>query len=271
MYLLKLRILIMLQILLALSLSILSFPTLSFSQTDTEYYDDEYYNEEYTDDEYYNDDYYDDEYYDQEYTDDEYYNEEYTDNTEAYNTAPIKKSVISPPTTTNKTITKNTITNATKNIIPTPIKNTNKNFYMPPYKTFDFKNLKTKKTPKLLSSEGMLKNLDQSYWLLKFYGHPDIAVYKYVELSIKDSQMNIQLLDYADTVVENNIHQLTPIKMFKPNEGVFAYPDKNGTLYFVYLNLFLPHLLAMKIASSFEEAEEMSKKSLTELGVFVLR
>ena len=242
----------MLQILLVLSIYILSFPTFSFTQND-----DEYYTEEYYDNEYYTEDTYTDEeeYYDETYTaEEEYYEEEYTDDTYEYETTPTKSLKVLP-TPTNKTTTKNI----------------NKTIYMPPYKTFDYRNLKTKKTPKLLSSEGMLKNLDKSYWLLKFYGHPDIAIYKYIELSIENSQMNIQLLDYADEVVENNTHQLTPIKMFKPNEGIFAYPDKNGNLYFMYLNLFLPNLLAMKMASSFEEAEEMSKKSLTELGVFVLR
>ncbi len=247
----------MLQILLALFLSTLSFPVLSSAQTDNEYYatgeyyDNEYYTEDtYTESEYYDEDTYTaEEYYnDADYTtEEEYYNGEYTEDTYDYETAPTKVLEVLPTTATNKTI------------------------YMPPYKTLDFRNLKTKKTPKLLSSEGMLKNLDKSYWLLKFYGHPDITIYKYIELSIEDSQMNIQLLDYTDSVVENNTHQLTPIKMFKPNEGIFAYPDKNGNLYFMYLNLFLPHLLAMKMTSSFEEAELMSKKSLTELGVFVLR
>ena len=252
----------MLQILLALFLSTLSFPVLSSAQTDNEYYatgeyyDNEYYTEDtYTESEYYDEDTYTaEEYYnDADYTtEEEYYNGEYTEDTYDYETAPTKVLEVLP-TTPHKTTA------------------TNKTIYMPPYKTLDFRNLKTKKTPKLLSSDGMLKNLDKSYWLLKFYGHPDIAIYKYIELSIEDSQMNIQLLDYTDSVVENNTHQLTPIKMFKPNEGIFAYPDKNGNLYFMYLNLFLPHLLAMKMTSSFEEAELMSKKSLTELGVFVLR
>ncbi len=145
-------------------------------------------------------------------------------------------------------------------------------YKLPPSKTFDLKNLKTKKIPKLLSSDGMLKNLDQSYWLLKFYNDPAILIYKYMELFIKDSAINIKFLDYQDEVVENNIYALTPIKMFKPNEGIFAYSDKkSGDVSFIYIHLLLPNLLAMKMTSSFEEAEKMSEQSLTELGVFILR
>ncbi|MDK2818992.1 MAG: hypothetical protein KFW21_06055 [Spirochaetota bacterium] len=145
-------------------------------------------------------------------------------------------------------------------------------YKLSPSKTFDFKNLKTKKIPKLLSSDGMLKNLDQSYWLLKFYNDPAILVYKYMELFIKDSTINIKFLDYQDEVVENNIYALTPIRMFKPNEGIFAYPDKkDGDISFIYIHLLLPNLLAMKMTSSFEEAEKMSEQSLIELGVFILR
>ena len=246
----------MLQILLVLSLSILSLPILSSTQDtptlfqssdadDLEYDDDDNSYDEA--DSYDDDDNYDE---DNSYSDDNY---EENNNTPEDNLLP-SSTLLEP-----------------LEISPSYNTNTNPTFYMPPYKTFDFKNLKTKKVPKLLSSEGMLKNLDKSYWLLKFYGHPDITSYKYIEISIEDSQMNIQLLDYKDEVVENNTHRLTPIKMFKPNEGIFAYPDKDGNLYFVYLNLLLPHLLAMKMTSSFEEAEQMSKKSLTEFGIFVLR
>jgi len=239
----------MLQVLLVLSLSILSFPILLLAQTTpttTENFPTLFQSSDANDLEYDYDE--EDSYYD--YEEDNYYEENNTPvNIKIAPTEPLELLKIAPSYNTN----------------------TNSAFYMPPYKTFDFRNLKTKKIPKLLNSEGMLKNLDKSYWLLKFYGHPDIASYKYIELSIEDSQINIQLLDYKDEVVENNTHRLTSIKMFKPNEGIFAYPDKNGDLYFIYLNLLLPHLLAMKMTSSFEEAEQMSKESLTEFGVFVLR
>lgn len=140
-----------------------------------------------------------------------------------------------------------------------------------PFKTYNFSKFKSKKMPSLLGSDGMLKNLDLSYWFLKFYGHPDINNYNSIQLFFKNSILTITLTDLTDNIVEESSYYLTPIKMIQPNEGIFAYSDKEGDIYFIYLRLLLPHLLAMDMVTSFEEAEIITDKSISELGVFVLQ
>lgn len=142
--------------------------------------------------------------------------------------------------------------------------------YIPPYKIDNPNAYKTPKLPKLYSSDGLLKNLDKTYWFLKFHSHPDASLFSALTLGIKDSALDLKIYDYNDEVVENHSYRLMPVQMKNPNEGIFAYQDKKGQLYFVYLRLILPYLLAMEMTTSFEEAEASGEKSLDQLGVFVL-
>ncbi len=151
------------------------------------------------------------------------------------------------------------------------ISNDLSSIYMPPYKTQNYDRYKTKNIPTLVNSDGMLKNLDLTYWTLKFYSHPDIALYNYIDLSFENDILQMKIVDFSDNVVNESSYHLSPIKMFKPNEGIFAYSDTDGQLQFVYLHLLLEYLLAVKMVSSYEEAEEVSQQSITELGIFTLR
>ncbi len=140
----------------------------------------------------------------------------------------------------------------------------------PPYKTHDYTKYKTKKVPSLAHSEGMLKNLNKSFWTLKFYSHPDIALYDHIDLYFDNNSINIEIVDFNNDIVAKSTHHLTPVKMLKPNEGIFAYSDINGQIQFVYLHLLLEYLLAVKIVDTYEKAEALSKQSLTTLGIFTL-
>ncbi|MGL4676558.1 MAG: hypothetical protein ACRCWI_02685 [Brevinema sp.] len=185
-----------------------------------------------------------------------------------------------PPLPTREILETNIISEYTEplsndNIVEdtTPENNTlpNTNLYSPPYKTSNYRRFKTKKIPQLLTSEGMLQNLDNSYWSLKFHSHPDIALYENMTLHFKDNKLNLKAIGYTQELLEDLSFLLSPVKMFKPNEGIFAYSDPKGQIYFVYLHLLLQHLLAMKIVTSYEEAEQVSQQSLTELGIFTLQ
>ncbi|MGL5955688.1 MAG: hypothetical protein ACRC0X_03675 [Brevinema sp.] len=167
--------------------------------------------------------------------------------------------------TKRRTRRKNRRTNET-----TTQSNTN-HIYSPPYKTFNYQRFKTKNIPQLATSKGMLQNLDDSYWALKFYSHTDIALYESMALHIKDNQINIKAFGYAQELLEESAFLLSPVKMFKPNEGIFAYSDPQGQIYFVYLHLLLQHLLALKMVTSYEQAELASQQSLTELALFILQ
>ncbi len=139
------------------------------------------------------------------------------------------------------------------------------------YKFHNYTQYTTQKIPTLANSDGMLKNLDYSYWTLKFYSHPDMALYNYIDLSFENNAIYIKVVDFYDNIVSESAHHLTPMKMLKPNEGIFAYSDIDGQLQFVYLHLLLEYLLAVKIVDTYEEAEALSNRSLTELGIFTLR
>ncbi len=143
--------------------------------------------------------------------------------------------------------------------------------YAPPYKTQNMRNFKTKKLPKLISSDGMLKNIDRSYWSLKFYSYPDVALFQNVDISFKGRVINMKTFDFQENIVSDLTYLLTPVKMYKPNEGIFGYTDENGQLQFMYMHLLLEYMLAVKLVTSYEEAELVREQSLTELGIFMLR
>ncbi len=145
------------------------------------------------------------------------------------------------------------------------------NIYSPPYKTFNYERFKTKTLPKLSTTDSMLSNLNGSFWSGSFWSLKYTFLYPYIDVSFKGSTMTLSTLDAAENLLSENSYVLTPIKMFKPNDGIFAFPDKDGQIRFVYMHLLLEHLLAIKLVSTFEEAEEASKQSLTDLGVFTLR
>lgn len=171
-----------------------------------------------------------------------------------------------------QTIEQNISSNNTSSIITnTNTTSSNIQYYSPGYKTFNYNKLKTKNIPKLLTSDGMLKNIDYSYWSLKFYSHPDRNLYNQINLAFENNSIRIQTIDLSNKIIEDNQFHLSPVKMFKPNEGIFAYANDHGELRFIYMNLLLEHLLALKMVNSYEEAEKASSESLTKLGVFTLR
>ena len=140
-----------------------------------------------------------------------------------------------------------------------------------PFKTYNTRHLKSKKMPRLFPEEGLLQDLSSSFWFLKFYGHASSTSLQSIELSFTNSSLTVKQIGYDDEVVGDNTYHLNPIKMIKPSEGIFAYSDKTGYVHFIYLRLLVPHLLAFDMVGSFEDAEESALKSLTDLGVFVLR
>lgn len=172
---------------------------------------------------------------------------------------------------TNKAFITQQNSNFTGFILQTPQTNIYLTIPSPPYKSYRLSDFKSKKIPQLLSSEGMLQNLDGTIWRLKFYSHLDTPLFKSIELKIKNSLLSISITNAHNQEKDKQEYYLTPIKMFKPNEGIFAYSNKKGEIFFIYMRLLLRHLLAVEMTSTYEDAERSSSKSLVDLGVFILQ
>jgi len=137
------------------------------------------------------------------------------------------------------------------------------NYYSPDFES--------KKIPKLLTSEGMLQNLNGTIWQLKFYNVRNTVLYKKIRIYIKDSKIKISIIKMNGQEEKEQKYLLTPIKMLRSNEGIFAYSDKKDNIYFIYMRLVLQHLLAIEMTSDYQDAEKSASKSLTDLGIFILQ
>lgn len=130
---------------------------------------------------------------------------------------------------------------------------------------------KSQKMPELGYVDGLLANLEGTSWRLKFHPNTDFEQYSRIGVTFFGSDLFVKVTK-KNTNQEEDSKQYTiiPVKMFSPDEGVFAYVAYSSQVFFVYIRLMLSHLLGLQMCSTYEEAKSNKDKSITEIGVFVL-
>lgn len=132
-------------------------------------------------------------------------------------------------------------------------------------------NKKSKRIPEMSYVDGLISNLDGTVWRLKFHPNADFSQYAYILLSFFGSDLVVDVAEVNRTAdTGDKRYTLVPVKMYNPDEGIFAYVTYPSQVFFIYIRLMLSHLLALHMCQTYEEAEDMKEKSITELGIFVL-
>ncbi|MGL4560940.1 MAG: hypothetical protein ACRCV0_01455 [Brevinema sp.] len=145
------------------------------------------------------------------------------------------------------------------------------NINIPAYKTYNRnKLLKSLNFPELVTSKNLLENLNNTFWQLKYFDSWDTKFYTTVQLSFSNLAMNTSVINNHLEIVDQKQYRLLPVKMITPNEGIFIHGLPDGTQIFIYIKLFLPHMLVVKIVNTFEDAERIANVSITKLPIFII-